>query len=102
MLPAYLMYFQRSLCHLCHLYLLYRLYSCDTSCIKRRKGDGRPLALIRPGNEAAPLALRDQPGRKEQGLVKTPHIFLAPTLLSSLAHVLDKSALYGKRTALLS
>jgi hypothetical protein len=24
------------------------------------------LALIRPGNEAAPLALRAQPGRKEQ------------------------------------
>ncbi len=24
------------------------------------------LALIRPGNEASPLALRAQPGRKEQ------------------------------------
>jgi hypothetical protein len=79
------MYFQRSLCHLCHLCLLYRLYRCVTSCIKRRKDDGRPLALIRPGNEAAPLALRAQPGRKEQGLVKIPRIFLAPPLLTSLA-----------------
>src|SRR5260221_12799742 len=28
---------------------------------------GRPLALIRPGNEAAPLALRAQARREEQG-----------------------------------
>jgi hypothetical protein len=32
-----------------------------------------------------------------KGLVKIPRIFLAPPLLTSLAHVLDKSALYGYR-----
>ncbi len=51
------------------------------------------LALIRPGNEAAPLALRAQPGRKEQRCCaasashsgKTKGARPSPPLLTSLA-----------------
>ncbi len=35
-----------------------------------------------------------------KGLVKIPRIFLAQPLFTSLAHVLDKSALYGKGISL--
>ena len=57
------------------------------------------MALIRLGNVASQLALRAQPRRREQGLVKIPRIFLARPLLTTLAHVLDKSALYRKGIA---